>query len=276
MKCCLVITQGNSEGKEIPIGKSEFTIGRDATCNLRPASQHVSKRHCTLRVKGEQLFAEDLQSTNGTFINDTQLKGERELHDGDHLKIGPLDFLVKLDTAADKPTHVEKETQQVPAPAQTPVKAPAPARAPVPVKAPAPAPVGAVAKAPAPAAAKAPVPAGAVAKAPAPAAAKAPAKAPAPKAKSPGEDANNEHLDDDAIGSMLLSLAEDDQGDEDSDSFATGSTVMQVLKPEDIERLQNATDKVPYRPQAPKQDNSATSSSAAKAILEKYRRRPKA
>src|SRR5262245_40381491 len=143
MRCSLVVTQGTSQGKEIPIGKAEFSIGRDASCNLRPASQHISKRHCVFRMRGEQLFIEDLKSTNGTFINDEQVHGERELHNGDHLKMGPLEVVVKFEGAqVDKPTHVEQQTQNGAPAAKAPApvaKAPAPAPAPAPAKAAAPA-----------------------------------------------------------------------------------------------------------------------------------------
>jgi predicted component of type VI protein secretion system len=214
MKFSLVVTQGSQQGRPIPITKSEFVIGRDAKCHLRPASHHVSKRHCMLRIRGDLAFVEDLGSTNGTFINDEQVKGERPLHDGDRLKIGPLDFLVRLE--AEKPTQVENDTQ-------------------------------------------------------------VPAAKPAAKPKAPaGAKEPAENLDDEAIGSMLLSLSESeaDSGAE-SDSFATGSTVMQVLKPEEMEKLQNAADRVPYRPKPSSQGTNANTSQAAKAILEKYRRRPK-
>src|SRR5262245_6113258 len=118
MKFSLVVTQGSQQGKAIPVNKAEFTIGRDAQCNLRPASQHVSKNHCALRTKADRVFVEDFGSTNGTFINDEPVKGEREIRDGDRLRIGPLDFVVKLEgVQAEKPTHVEKETQ---APAAAP------------------------------------------------------------------------------------------------------------------------------------------------------------
>jgi pSer/pThr/pTyr-binding forkhead associated (FHA) protein len=236
-----MVMQGSAQGKEIPISKAEFTIGRDAGCNLRPASQHVSKRHCILRVRGEQVFIEDLKSTNGTIVNDQPIQGEREVHDGDRVKVGPLDFVIKLVSAqAEKPTQVENETQ-VPA-----------------AKAPAPAP-------------KAPPPAKAPAK---PAAAAKPHAQPKPAAAA-HEAKAVEALDDEAIGSMLLSLT--DEGVSDSDSFAEGSTVMQVLKPEELEQLQSAggdRDKTPYRPK-PSSQGTASSSQAAKAILEKYRRRPK-
>jgi len=229
MKFSLVVNQGSQQGKVLPIARPEFTIGRDAKCNLRPASQHVSKKHCVFRIRGEQVFLEDCGSTNGTIVNDQPLKGECELHDGDRLKVGPLDFIIKLEPAqVDKPTHVEKETQ-VPAAAPRPPVRPAPPKS-------------------------------------------------APPARMP-EVKVGENLDDDAIGSMLLSLSDDDAPGpaDDGDSFSTGSTLMQVLKPEEMEQLQKANDeKTPYRPQAAKASGDANSSMAAKAILEKYRKRPKA
>jgi hypothetical protein len=49
MKLSLVVlTPGKMEGKSIPITLSQFLIGRDPQCHLRPASALVSKRHCAL------------------------------------------------------------------------------------------------------------------------------------------------------------------------------------------------------------------------------------
>ncbi len=251
MKLSLVVTQGSQQGKAIPITKTEFTVGRDAQCHLRPASQHVSKKHCAIRVKGDRVFVEDFGSTNGTFINDQPLKGEREVKDGDRLKIGPLDFLLKVEGAAqaEKPTQVEQDTK-VPGAAPKPAAPAAKPAAPAPAK-----------------------PAG-QAKPPAPA-------KPEPKHEAKHDakhDASSENLDEDAIGSMLLSMSDDQQGDQpnESDSFASGSTLMQVLKPEEMEQLQNAAEnKTPYRPRPSSQGVGANTSQAAKAILEKYRKRPK-
>src|SRR5262249_55671643 len=71
-------------------------IGRDAQCNLRPASQLISKRHCGVFVRGERAFAKDFGSTNGTFINDEPIKGETELRNEDRLTVGPLTFRIDL------------------------------------------------------------------------------------------------------------------------------------------------------------------------------------
>ncbi len=225
MKFSLVVGQGAAKGKLIPISLPQFVIGRDSKCHLRPVSQTISKRHCELLIREERAFVKDLGSTNGTFINDVPVKGERELHDGDVLKVGPLDFQVRLEgavpaeTQAEQPTQVQKETQAPPPP-------PAPAKAP-------------------------------------------PAK-PSGKPPAPVE-ANAEGLDEEAVGSLLLELTGDEEASP-NDSLS-GSTIMEVLLPQ----AEDEKNKQPYRPQSNKAaSNEENTSSAAKAILEKYRRRPRA
>jgi predicted component of type VI protein secretion system len=113
----IVMTEGKSAGKAIPITLSQFLIGRDPQCNLRPASAMISKRHCAVLVKGGKVFVRDFDSTNGTFINNDRVQGERELKHDDVLKVGPLDFRVALSMAT--PTPVNKPTP-VPAKANGP------------------------------------------------------------------------------------------------------------------------------------------------------------
>lgn len=96
MKLSLVVLSGKPEGKEIPIRLTQFLIGRDADCHLRPASPLISKRHCAILVREDRAYIRDFGSTNGTLVNQEQIQGEAELHDGDNLKVGPLTFQVKL------------------------------------------------------------------------------------------------------------------------------------------------------------------------------------
>src|SRR6516225_6887330 len=98
MKLSLVVaTSGKGAGKVIPIQVFPFVIGRDAQCHLRPASPLISKRHCALTVKGGKVFVRDFNSTNGTFVNSRQIRGEIELQDEDELKLGPLAFKVRVE-----------------------------------------------------------------------------------------------------------------------------------------------------------------------------------
>lgn len=107
MKLSLVVlTEGKQKGKALPISLAQFLVGRDPQCQLRPASALISKRHCAVLQRDGKAFIRDYDSTNGTFVNDEAVKGERELRDGDKLKIGPLEFTVKLEggTTVDRPT----------------------------------------------------------------------------------------------------------------------------------------------------------------------------
>jgi pSer/pThr/pTyr-binding forkhead associated (FHA) protein len=96
----MVLSEGKSVGKTIPITLSQFIIGRDPQCQLRPSSALISKRHCALIVRGSKLFVRDFGSTNGTFVNDAQVKGECEVKNDDLLKVGPLSFRIVLEGAS--------------------------------------------------------------------------------------------------------------------------------------------------------------------------------
>lgn len=107
MKLSLVVlSEGKASGQSIPVKLSQFIIGRDPQCHLRPASSVISKRHCALITKDGKVYVRDFDSTNGTFVNEQQLKGQRELKNGDVLKLGPVVFRVEMEGAAavDKPT----------------------------------------------------------------------------------------------------------------------------------------------------------------------------
>jgi len=97
MKAKLVVVQGKPQGMQIPLQGSQFVIGRDPKCNLRPASDLISKLHCVFIVDGEKLTLRDLKSTNGTFVNSQKLEGMTDLKDGDLVRVGPLVFAVHVE-----------------------------------------------------------------------------------------------------------------------------------------------------------------------------------
>jgi pSer/pThr/pTyr-binding forkhead associated (FHA) protein len=130
MKLSLVVkAAGAQEGKVLPISLSQFVIGRDPQCHLRPASPMISKRHCALVQRDGKVFIQDFGSTNGTSVNDQPVKNESELHNGDRLKIGPLHFEVRIvqDAPAVRGATPKPPTKAIgakAAPAKTPAKAP--------------------------------------------------------------------------------------------------------------------------------------------------------
>jgi predicted component of type VI protein secretion system len=97
MKVTLVVASGVHQGKQIPISGTQFLIGRDPTCQLRPASQLVSKQHCAIIIQNGKVYLKDYGSTNGTFLNETQVEANSTiaLTLGDRVRVGPLDFSVE-------------------------------------------------------------------------------------------------------------------------------------------------------------------------------------
>ena len=103
MKISLVVlTAGKMMGKEIPITAAEFRIGKDPSCQLKPASG-VSDKHCAFLVKQGKLFLVDLGSSEGTFVNDNKISAEVELKLKDKVKVGPLLFEVKFEAPTANP-----------------------------------------------------------------------------------------------------------------------------------------------------------------------------
>ena len=97
MEVKLIVASGKNRGKEIPLPGRQFLIGRGEGCQLRPASERISRKHCAIIVAEGRVVARDLGSTNGTSVNNERLSGDRELKNGDKLNVGGvLEFEVQL------------------------------------------------------------------------------------------------------------------------------------------------------------------------------------
>ncbi|MGB0680713.1 MAG: diguanylate cyclase [Polyangiales bacterium] len=84
---CIVVIYGENIGTRLPLGQGEMTIGRTSTCTLQIDQESVSRTHCKLYARDGRFYARDLNSTNGTYVND-ELINEIDLRDGDQLKVG--------------------------------------------------------------------------------------------------------------------------------------------------------------------------------------------
>ncbi len=71
---------------EVPIG--ETVVGRDVGCLLRFNDPAVSRRHLRFIRRQDELFVEDLGSSNGTLLNGRRLATAMRVEDGDTICIG--------------------------------------------------------------------------------------------------------------------------------------------------------------------------------------------
>lgn len=96
MDARLVAVGGPLTGKTFPVGEGELSIGRETTSTLRLNYSRVSRHHCLITREEEGFKITDLDSANGTFVNDTPIKGHVLKH-GDQIKIAASLFVFLSD-----------------------------------------------------------------------------------------------------------------------------------------------------------------------------------
>lgn len=82
------VKTGLEEGELYPLFENrEMTLGRNPTNNIFIRDKNVSREHCQIVVTEDGVFLTDLQSTNGTFVNDEKVE-QCDLKTGDEVRVG--------------------------------------------------------------------------------------------------------------------------------------------------------------------------------------------
>lgn len=81
------------EGSIIPI-RSDLSIGRKDNNSIILSDQHVSGNHAKIIVRNNGLFLEDLNSTNGTYLNGKKISNRIKLSNKDEIQIGTAVFKI--------------------------------------------------------------------------------------------------------------------------------------------------------------------------------------
>jgi hypothetical protein len=69
-----------------------LSIGRSRDADVQIEDRYASGIHARIFSRDARTYVEDMSSTNGTLLNDAELKGEAELLDGDIVRIGDTEF----------------------------------------------------------------------------------------------------------------------------------------------------------------------------------------
>ncbi len=88
----LVITSGPKAGTEIPLGSEPLTIGRSSESGLQIRDDYTSTHHARLLLWGDEWVIQDLDSTNGTFLDGARVTVPTQIPINTPLKVGATTF----------------------------------------------------------------------------------------------------------------------------------------------------------------------------------------
>jgi two-component system, cell cycle response regulator len=91
---CLVELYGPQLGRRYVLGGEHdaYSIGREDGNFIVVDLDNVSRRHAQVLRREGQFLVTDLRSTNGTYLNDEEIRGEQPLRSGDLVKVGGAIF----------------------------------------------------------------------------------------------------------------------------------------------------------------------------------------
>lgn len=79
-------------GKTFPLGPSNI-IGRSMeNCEIALNDSFLSAQHARLELRGDQWVLEDLNSTNGTFVNEIEVRDATVVEEGDIIRVGRVEM----------------------------------------------------------------------------------------------------------------------------------------------------------------------------------------
>jgi anti-anti-sigma regulatory factor len=98
MKFYLIVAKGKHQGLPIPIEIDLFMVGSDPQCQIRSQHESVGQQHCAFVTRDRKVFIRDMGCGEPTFVNDEIVPENAEwpLHAGDHIRVGPLDFIIQF------------------------------------------------------------------------------------------------------------------------------------------------------------------------------------
>jgi hypothetical protein len=92
----LVALDGQQKGEDFRIREGQNSIGSDAGCDIVLTDSTISGKHASLRHKDGRFILTDLDSTNGSYLNDgAESIAREEIKDNDVIRFGDVRFKFK-------------------------------------------------------------------------------------------------------------------------------------------------------------------------------------
>lgn len=95
------------DGLPIPLVKPTIFIGRASTCEVMLRDTSVSREHAMIVRSQGKVLIQDLQSANGTIVNDVRVTIPTELNTGDRISVGTRRLIFRLEDGSEAEDQAE-------------------------------------------------------------------------------------------------------------------------------------------------------------------------
>src|SRR5262245_24026423 len=90
---CLVIDSGDHKGRTFKLTARPLVGGRAPAAEIQVIDAKVSRRHFMVAPLPDGYAIRELRSTNGIWVNEERVSGERALADGDRIRVGDTELV---------------------------------------------------------------------------------------------------------------------------------------------------------------------------------------
>ena len=108
----LTLTAGEPLRRAVAVSGAPLVLGRDAARDFHLSDPRISRAHCEVQLERSSVLVRDLDSTNGTFIDDERVVGQRLLRVGYELQLGRYRFRLEL-LRPDEVTRLEQDARDL-------------------------------------------------------------------------------------------------------------------------------------------------------------------
>lgn len=106
----LIITVGPTMGQKYKLNQPKMVMGRHPDCEIVIDAGAVSRQHAQIILADDNFYIEDLQSRNGTYVNDRRIEGRKLLCHADSLRICDIGFRFEDDVFLKKQAATARDT----------------------------------------------------------------------------------------------------------------------------------------------------------------------
>jgi diguanylate cyclase (GGDEF)-like protein len=89
----LIVISGPHVGRMVQVGEAPVLVGRGESADLQLHDRGVSREHARLVPAEDGVYLRDLDSSNGTYVNGSELTGVHKLEDDDKVTLGTATIL---------------------------------------------------------------------------------------------------------------------------------------------------------------------------------------